>query len=64
MKNFISVYVQEHEDIKENLINKNYISRVVPTNTGTIKVYLINQEAPLICDYSLWKYLKKATINR
>lgn len=59
MKDFISVCVQENGDIKENLINKNCISRIVPTHTGTVKVYLINQEAPLICDYSLWEMFKK-----
>ena len=32
MKDFISVHVQENGEIKENLINKNYISRVVPTH--------------------------------
>lgn len=64
MKDFISVCVQENGDIKENLINKNHISRVIPTNIGTVKIYLINQETPLICDYSLWKCLEKITINR
>lgn len=59
MKDFISVYVQENGDINENLINKNCTSKVVPTHTGTVKVYLINQEAPLICDYSLLERLKK-----
>ena len=52
------MHVQENGDIKEILINKNCISRVVPTYTGTVKVYLINQETPLNCDYSLWEYLK------
>ena len=59
MKDFISVHVQENGDVKEVLINKNHISKVVPTYTGTVKVYLINQETPLICDYSLLEYLEK-----
>lgn len=59
MKDFISVYVQENGDVNEILINKNHISRVVPTYTGTVKVYLINQETPLNCDYSLLECLKK-----
>ena len=59
MKDFISAYVQENGDVNEILINKNHISRVVPTYTGTVKVYLINQETPLICDYSLLECLKK-----
>ena len=50
MKDFISAHVQENGDIHRILINKNHISRVVPTYTGTVKVYLINQETPLICD--------------
>ena len=59
MKDFILAHVQENGDINENLINKNCISRVVPTHTGIVKVYLINQETPLNCDYSLWECLKK-----
>lgn len=59
MKDFISIYIKENGDIKENLINKNCISRIVPTYTGTVKVYLTNQDEPLICDYSLWESLKK-----
>ena len=59
MKDFISAHVQENGDIHRILINKNHITKVVPTYTGTVKVYLINQETPLICDYSLLECLKK-----
>ena len=59
MKDFISAHVQENGDVHRILINKNHISRVVPIYTGTVKVYLINQETPLICDYSLWECLNK-----
>ena len=59
MKDFILVHVQENGDVNRILINKNHITKVVPTYTGTVKVYLINQETPLICDYSLLEYLEK-----
>ena len=59
MKDFISAHVQENGDINRILINKNHITKVVPTYIGTVKVYLINQETPLICDYSLWECLNK-----
>ena len=58
MKDFISVHAQENGDVNEILINKNHITKVIPTYTGTVKVYLINQETPLICDYSLLECLK------
>lgn len=59
MKDFISTHVQENGDVNRILINKNHITKVVPTYTGTVKVYLINQETPLICDYSLLECLEK-----
>ena len=58
MKDFISVHVQENGDVKEILINKNHISKVVPTYTGIVKVYLINQETPFTRAYSTRECLK------